>query len=237
MRALAGTVLVLSSLSAIGCADRDPYNAYDVAAAQQFHLQQEAEATKRAPVDPNTVGAVRAAGPATVRCRCDEDGGLHVNAPQGSVVRVPEEATREDAEAEITVPERKPGTPIRRTVSLGFVGDGPLTQSPSRGGPWNVPDALLPAHQHVEPRYPPVWGVGFAPRGRYYGGYGSYGSYGSYGRGGSGGYGGSRGGAPAAQPTGGHNLNFSPHVRSSGVSFSRGGGGHGGGGGHVGGPR
>lgn len=226
MRALAGTVLVLSSLSAIGCAERDPYNAYDVAAAHQFHIQQEAEATKRAPVDPNTVGAARAVGPATVRCRCDEDGGLHVHAPQGSVVRVPEEATREDAEAEITVPERKPGTPIRRTVSLGFVGDGPLTQSAGRGGPWNVPDALLPPHQHVEPRYPPVWGVGYAPyRGRYYGGTysrGGYGSYGSFG-------GGSRGSAPAAQPSGGHNLHFSPHVRSSGTTFSSGGGRSGGG--------
>lgn len=87
----------------------------------------------------------------TVRCGCDADGDLHVSAPPGSSVTRPEDATH-PAEAQIVLPEGA-HLPLRRSKSLGYIGDAPLTQVPSRGGPWNVPDALLPAHRHVEPRY------------------------------------------------------------------------------------
>ena len=98
---------------------------------------------------------------ANVRCRCDEAGGLHVAAPEGSTVRVPAGASREDAEAEITLSDEAPGQPMRRTKSLGFIGDGKLNESTSHGGPWAVHDALLPPHSH--------------------GGFGGYSSYGAYG--------------------------------------------------------
>ncbi|MBX3264211.1 MAG: hypothetical protein KIS78_29835 [Labilithrix sp.] len=106
------------------------------------------------------VGPPSRATSRTVRCACDADGDLHVSAPQGSRVTVPEDATN-PAEAQIVLPEDRLGAPLRRTKSLGFVGDGKLTPSPSRGGPWNVPDALLPPHRHVEPRYQrPSYGYG-----------------------------------------------------------------------------
>ena len=73
---------------------------------------------------------------------------------------MPEGAQREDAEAEITLSDDAPGQPIRRTISLGFIGDNKLTETSSHGGPWNAPDALLPIHQHGG--------------GSYYGGGGSY---------------------------------------------------------------
>ncbi|MBX3233242.1 MAG: hypothetical protein KIT84_20835 [Labilithrix sp.] len=100
----------------------------------------------------------------TVRCGCSDDG-LHITAPPGSKVTVPEDATY-DAEAQIVLPDEAPGQPIRRTKSLGFIGDAPLTQTPSRGGPWNAPDALLPPHAHHEPYYGlPRGGYGYrAPR-------------------------------------------------------------------------
>jgi hypothetical protein len=65
---------------------------------------------------------------------------------------VPEDASF-GAEAEIVLSDDPAPAPLRRTKSLGFIGDNKLTSSPSRGGPWDVPDALLPAHRHVEPRY------------------------------------------------------------------------------------
>jgi hypothetical protein len=114
----------------------------------------------------NRVGPPSRATSRTVRCGCDADGGLHLSAPRGSRVLVPEDATQA-AEAEVVLPDDGAPIPLRRTKSLGFIGDGKLTSSSSRGGPWNVPDALLPPHQHVEPRY---------------GGYSSYG-YRSYGYG------------------------------------------------------
>jgi hypothetical protein len=115
------------------------------------------------------VGPPSRATSRTVRCGCDEDGALHVSAPQGSQVAVPEDATH-PAEAQIVLPEDRPGTPLRQTKSLGFVGDGKLSQLPSRGGPWNVPDALLPPHQHFEPRYGPGPAYGYrAFRGYGYG--------------------------------------------------------------------
>ena len=95
-------------------------------------------------------GATSTAAPtATVRCGCDADGGLHIAAPQGSRVSRSEDAP---AEAEIVLADAAPA-PLRRSKSLGFIGDNPLGQSRSYGGPWNVPDAVLPPHRHVEPRY------------------------------------------------------------------------------------
>jgi|GEM_PF-5047441 len=208
MRALA--ILCLSAVGSVGvsgCVERDPYNAYDVAAAKDFHMQQEAEATRHAPRDPNTTGASARSGAAKVTCRCDAEGGLHVTAPASAQVRVPEGAARDDAEAEITVEERAPGTPIRRTISLGYVGDAPLTQTPSRGGPWNAPDGVLPRHEHVEPRYPSV-GFGYVP---FYGGYGYGYAPAGYGRGG-------RTSSAGTDAPSGHNLHFAPHVSSSGVA-------------------
>jgi hypothetical protein len=85
----------------------------------------------------------------TIRCACDADGNLHVRAPQGGHVYVPEDATQ-PAEAEVVLDTAPPPPPIRRTVSLGFIGDDRLTELPSYGGPWDVPDGLLPPHEHRE---------------------------------------------------------------------------------------
>ena len=41
----------------------------------------------------NRIGPPSRATSRTVRCACDTDGGLHVRAPQGSRVAVPEDAT------------------------------------------------------------------------------------------------------------------------------------------------
>ncbi len=96
------------------------------------------------PLDPGEIAAeemARASQPSgrggeTVTCRCDAEGGLHVRAPAGAALRVPDGAEREDAEVEITLAGAR-AEPIRRTRSLGFIGDGKLTESASRGGPWN----------------------------------------------------------------------------------------------------
>lgn len=148
--------VAMTATGATGCVERDPFSASDVAAADAFHASEAAAARERsAPRDP-------AGGKVT--CTCDAEGGLHVQAPHRAVVRAVE--TSIDAEAEITMPERPPGTRIRQTVSLGFVGDGKLTAIPSRGGPWNVPDALLPPHQHRVPDRPVGYvryGYGGAP--------------------------------------------------------------------------
>lgn len=214
------TATILFALTAIGttgCGERDPYNAYDVASANQFQAEQRAQAMKHAPPDPDAFTVTESS---KVRCRCDADGGLHVTAPANAQVRPMTNGDREDAEAEIALAERPAGTRIRRTVSLGYVGDGPLTQVPSRGGPWNVPDALLPAHQHVEPRYPSVITYGTAgvyPYAVPYGGYGGYGSYGGRTRAG--------GQAPVSQPQPqGRGLWFTPHVQTSGAGPGGGGG-------------
>jgi len=213
------------SVGAVGCIDRDPYDAGDVAAADAFHARQAAAATRAAPLDPGTTGAsgvpgartAGADGSRSVRCRCDAEGGLHVEAPADARVTRPEGEA--DAQAEIALDdEARRGLPLRTTKSLGFIGDGKLSQSPSRGGPWNVPDALLPPHAHDEPRY----GGGYAGYAYGYGGYAPR----TYARGyGHGGYGGSRstgsssGGGGGGGSSGGHNLNFSPHVHSSGSSY------------------
>jgi hypothetical protein len=200
MQAGAVSVLCLAfALTAIGCVDRDPYSANDVAAADAFHARQSAIALRNAPES----GGATAAG--KVRCRCDAEGGLHVEAPQGSKVVPMRADTSEDAEAEITLAERRAGRPIRQTVSLGFIGDNKLNETPSR----NHGDALLPPHAHGVPDRPYAYGTSYG-----YGGPRAYG-YGAVSRG----HGGqvpqqyvSRGGPPL----GGHNVNGSPHIRTTG---------------------
>jgi hypothetical protein len=91
--------------------------------------------------------------PASVRCACDADGGLHVAAPENARV-----TAVGPGEAEIGFVDDDP-RPIRRVRSLGFIGDNKLGESRGNGG-----DALLPPHAHSS------------------GDYGSYGVYGSYGR-------------------------------------------------------
>ncbi len=201
MRAATLAILGLGLTTfATGCGEREPYNAYDVAAANQFQAQQREEALRHAPADKGANDGAKA----KVVCRCDADGGLHVTAPPDARVTARE---GEDAEAEISLDDRPPGTRLRRTVSLGYVGDGPLTQIPSRGGPWNVPDAILPLHDHVETRYPSI-GYG-----------GPYGYYGYRGYRHSG-WGTSRGTSPASGGqvlSSGHNLHFPTHLSVPGV--------------------
>lgn len=98
------------------------------------------------------LGARSRPTPATpvVRCACDAEGGLHVQAPAGSRITTADDP---NPAAEIVLDDLPEGGPIRRTRSLGFIGDGKLTPTTSRGGPWNVPDGLLPIHRHPEPRY------------------------------------------------------------------------------------
>lgn len=197
---IATVFCAVTAFATVGCGERDPYNAYDVAAANQFQAQQREQAMRRSPPDPDSFTVSESA---KVRCRCDADGGLHVTAPADAQVRPMTNGDREDAEAEIALADRPPGTRIRRTVSLGYVGDAPLTQIPSRGGPWNVPDALLPPHQHVEPRYPTVITYGAPFYGYRYGG-----SYGYHG--------GTRSSGTLSQPQPAGGLHYPTHIHSSG---------------------
>lgn len=132
-------------VEATGPFDRDP----------SAFLREELAA--RPPHGRGARGTTPSANASTVRCGCDASGDLHVRAPQGSRVTVPEDATF-DAEAEIALPvemTERP-RPIRTTRSLGFIGDnklGEAASSRSFGGPWSAPDALLPAHRHDTARY------------------------------------------------------------------------------------
>jgi hypothetical protein len=127
------------------------------------------------PLDPGEIAAedlalgagapARGRGGETVRCRCDAEGGLHVRTPAGATLRVPDGARGEDAEAEITLADDAPAQPIRRTRSLGFIGDNKLTEGRSRGGPWNAPDAVMPIHPHGSSSY--GYGSGYAVRSGY----------------------------------------------------------------------
>ena len=103
----------------------------------------------RHPLDPSeTEEAEVARSPSAshITSRCDASGGLHVTAPQNAAVVARDSV---DAQIEISIAEPETDTgPSRRTRSLGFVGDAPLTQSRTYGGPWNVPDGLLPIHPH-----------------------------------------------------------------------------------------
>jgi hypothetical protein len=142
-RAIIGIPLVVVCASgALGCLDKEAQDPGTIVREETV----------------NRVGPPSRATSRTVRCGCDADANLHISAPQGSQVSRPEDATH-DAEAQVVLPDDAP-VPLRRTKSLGFIGDAPLTQRPSRGGPWNVPDALLPAHRHIEPSY----GVGYGYR-------------------------------------------------------------------------
>ncbi len=97
-----------------------------------------------------------------VKCACDAEGGLHVQAPNDARVT----ATGPGA-AEIALDDApQERVPLRTTKSLGFIGDNPLTPNVSYGGPWNAPDAVLPPHAHVDP-YPywnPLWNDAPMPR-------------------------------------------------------------------------
>lgn len=129
-------LLVLGSLMifGVGCVDKEAADPGEVVRAETVdRIAPPSRATSR-----------------TVRVGCDDDG-LHITAPPGSQVTIPDDATHQ-AEAQIVLPADEPG-PIRRVKSLGFIGDNPLTQTPSRGGPWNAPDAVLPKHSHHEPNY------------------------------------------------------------------------------------
>lgn len=117
-------VLVLA-FAASGCERRDPLDPHELIAEETARVAR-ASAVRQAAGDG-----------AHVTCRCDDEGGLHVAAPEGSIVTVPSDAARADAEADIIVPSEPsepPGTRLRHTVSLGFVGDGKLTEIPPQGG-------------------------------------------------------------------------------------------------------
>jgi hypothetical protein len=148
MRADAATVLlVASAVSAIGCIgrDKDPMDPSDFLHGVMSETEERVEHGKRVPRHA-PAGDPRK----TVRVACDEEGNLHVRAPDGSTVTRPDDAAN-DAEAEIAFAE--PARPIRRSRSLGFIGDGKLGESRSYGGPWNAPDAVLPKHVHHQPSY------------------------------------------------------------------------------------
>jgi hypothetical protein len=117
--------LLLVSCAASGCERRDPLDPHEFVAEETARVAQ-ASASRRA-----------AAAGAHVTCRCDDEGDLHVVAPAGSIVTTPSDPARADAEADIIVPSElseAPGTRLRHTVSLGFAGDGKLTETPSYGG-------------------------------------------------------------------------------------------------------
>lgn len=125
--AMVATVATLA-LSALGCVERDPFSAGDVAAADAFHASHLASATSGVPADG--AGAAGSATERRVACACDAEGGLHVQAPADATVRAAESS--EDAQATITLPAAEArGTRLRHTVSLGFAGDGKLTDIPS----------------------------------------------------------------------------------------------------------
>lgn len=141
MRADAATVLlVASAVSAIGCIDRNR----DFMDPSGFNGQGGHVAEERTPAP-----APRGDPQKTVSVACDEDGNLHVRAPENVKVTTPEDG-RADAEAEISLDDAA-GRPIRRTKSLGFIGDNKLGPSRSHGGPWNAPDGVLPPHAHGRP--------------------------------------------------------------------------------------
>ncbi len=144
--ALAVTALA-SSILASGCVDRDPEMPHDM----RWELD-----ARGAPLPPR---APRGPAETTVAVRCDGDGSLHMRAPDHARVTRPD-AADDGGEIEIAYepPPPPPRRPLRTTKSLGFIGDGKLTSSPSRGGPWNAPDGLLPPHAHGGSRPFGRWG-------------------------------------------------------------------------------
>lgn len=111
----------------------------------------------------NRIGPPSRATSRTVRCECDEEGDLHVRAPEGSRVFRPDDG--DAAAAEVVLPDDPAPAPFRRTKSLGFIGDGKLGASRVHGGPWAVPDALLPPHSHGAPT---GYGYGYRARGYHF---------------------------------------------------------------------
>jgi hypothetical protein len=121
-----GLPALLLAHGALGCERRDPLDPHEFVAEETARIAHASPAAAR--------------GEARVTCRCDADAGLHVVAAEGSIVTVPPDAARTDAEADIVVASERdeaseaPGGRLRHTVSLGFVGDGKLTEIPPRGG-------------------------------------------------------------------------------------------------------
>ena len=114
--------------------------------------------------DPGAALRSSAIGHGTVRCRADEDGNLHVRAPADARVIAPADAV-EGATADIAwAPEddvAQMPRPVRpRSRSLGFIGDGKLTETPRAEDRWSygAHDDLLPPHPHPShPPHPAVW--------------------------------------------------------------------------------
>lgn len=134
-------VVVTSGAASLGCIDR------------------EAE-------DPGAALRESATNRGTVRCSADEDGNLHVRAPADARVTAPADAP-EGATAEIGWAQEddypQMPRPVRpRSRSLGFIGDGKLTQAPNHGGRWGygAHDDLLPPHAHREWSWPGAYGYG-----------------------------------------------------------------------------
>ena len=191
--------LLLLAYASSGCERRDPLDPHEYVAEETARVARASAASQPA------------AG-AHVTCRCDDEGGLHVAAPEGSIVTTPTDAARADAEADIIVasePSEAPGTRLRHTVSLGFIGDNKLTETPPYGEGY-------------------VDGGFYYPPTPYYG----FGGGGFHRTGGGGFHGGSFRGGIAHGGGGFHGGGF--HSVSSYGGGSHGGGSHGGGGGHGG---
>src|SRR4051812_35220215 len=96
---------------------------------------------ERDPMDPGSISRemtmTAPKQPASVRCACDADGGLHVAAPENARV-----TAVGPGEAEIGFTDDAP-RPIRVTKSLGFIGDNKVDESHGSSA-----DALLPPHTH-----------------------------------------------------------------------------------------
>ena len=123
--------------------------------------------------DPEAVdpGTVLRANTGTVRCTADEGGNLHVRAPADARVTVPADG-QDDATAEVsysTADEsaQMPRPQRPRSISLGFIGDAPLTQGPSYGGRYSygAHDNLLPPHQHARGFTDPGYGYRYGAYG------------------------------------------------------------------------
>ena len=105
-----------TAIAALGCERREANDPSDFIAAETARVAY----------------AERVRTRAHVVCRADAEGGLHVVAPAGSTVEFANEGT--DAQADIFFADEGPSQPIRRTISLGFIGDNKLTETPPGNG-------------------------------------------------------------------------------------------------------